>query len=309
MHFHKLDLNLLVAFDTLIEERSVSRAADRLNLSQSAMSGSLSRLRDYFGDELLIQAGRRMEPTALALSLAPSIREILQKIRATVQARPTFDSATAQRRFRIMTSDYLVEVLLADVIRELATSAPGIQLQILASGEASVAQFQKGNIDLMIAPEESLLSDHPRTMLFEETFSCVVWSGNTTVSERLTMAEWLTLSHVVVHFGQGRVSVFEKWFAEQCAVDATERHIDVIAPSFGVVPHLLIGTQRVATMHTRHARMYEKLLPIRVLASLPGFPVMREMMQWHRHLDKDPAIRWLIFVMERFGSAAAMASR
>ena len=133
MHFQKLDLNLLVALDALIEERSVSRAADRLNLSQSAMSSALSRLREYFGDELLVPVGRRMEPTALALNLAPAIREILQRIRVTIQARPSFDPATAERRFRVMTSDYLVEVLLADVLRELADTAPGIQMQILPS--------------------------------------------------------------------------------------------------------------------------------------------------------------------------------
>src|SRR5262245_49575944 len=199
MHFHKLDLNLLVAFDTLLEERSVSRAADRLNLSQSAMSSSLSRLRDYFGDELLIQVGRRMEPTALALSLAPSIREILQRIRVTIQTRPTFEPATAQRRFRIMTSDYLVEVLLADVIRELATAAPGIQLQILPSNEISFGQFLKGDVDLIIVPEEHTLGDHPRSLLFEETFSCVVWSGNETVRDPFTMDQWLAMSQVVVH--------------------------------------------------------------------------------------------------------------
>lgn len=301
MHFHKLDLNLLVAFDTLLEERSVSRAADRLNLSQSAMSSALSRLRDYFGDELLIQVGRRMEPTALALSLAPSIREILHQIQITVQTRPTFDPATAQRRLRIMTSDYLIEVLLAEVIRELAATAPGMQLQIVPSNEISFAQFMKGDVDLIIVPEEHTLNEHPRSLLFEDTFSCVVWSGNTAVQEPLTMEQWLAMSHVVVHFGRDQLTHFERWFADQPATKAAERRVDIIAPSFGVVPHLIVGTQRVATMHTRHARLYEKLLPIRVLAPPPGFPAMRETMQWHRRLDRDPAIRWAAELMERFG--------
>jgi DNA-binding transcriptional LysR family regulator len=301
MHFHKLDLNLLVAFDTLLEERSVSRAADRLNLSQSAMSSSLSRLRDYFGDELLIQVGRRMEPTALALSLAPSIREILQRIRVTIQTRPSFDPATAQRRFRIMTSDYLVEVLLGDVIRELESSAPGMQLQILPSNEFSFAQFLKGDIDLVIIPEGHTLAEHPRSLLFEDTFSCVVWKGNTSVQDSLTMDQWLAMSQVVVHFGRDQLTLIEQWFASQNTIDSAERRIDIIVPSFGVVPHLIVGTQRVATMHTRHARLYEKLLPIRVLPPLPGFPVLREMMQWHKHLDTDPAIRWLVALLQRFG--------
>lgn len=305
MHFHKLDLNLLVALDTLLEERSVSRAADRLNLSQSAMSSSLSRLREYFGDELLIAVGRRMEPTALALSLAPSVREILQRIRVTIQTRPTFDPATAQRRFRIMTSDYLVEVLLADVIRELATTAPGLQLQILPSNEISFAQFLKGDVDLIIVPEDHTLSDHPRRLLFEDTFSCIVWSGNTTVREPLTMEQWLALSHVVVHFGRDQLTIFERWFTDQSAAAQAERRVDIIAPSFGVVPHLIVGTERVATIHTRHARLYEKLLPLRVIPPLPGFPSMRETVQWHRHLDTDPAIQWLVALLERFGQQSS----
>jgi LysR family transcriptional regulator, nod-box dependent transcriptional activator len=302
MHFHKLDLNLLVALDTLLEERSVSRAADRLNLSQSAMSSALSRLRDYFGDELLIPVGRRMEPTALALSLEPPVREILQRIRLTLQTRPTFEPATAQRRFRIMTSDYLVEVLLADVVRELATTAPGVQLQILPSNEISFALFLKGDIDVIIAPDEHVLPDHPRSVLFEETFSCVVWAENATVKDHLTMQEWLTMTHVVVHFGRDQLTIFERWFAEQSVTKGAERRVDVIAPSFGVVPHLVVGTQRVGTMHTRHARLYEKLLPIRVLPPPPEFPIMRETIQWHRHLDTDPAIRWLVDLLKRASS-------
>lgn len=304
MHFHKLDLNLLVALDTLLEERSVSRAADRLNLSQSAMSSSLSRLREYFGDELLISVGRRMEPTALALSLAPSVRDILQRIRVTIQTRPTFDPATAQRRFNIMTSDYLVEVLLADVIRELETTAPGVQLQILLSSENSFGRFLKGDVDLIIAPEENTLPDHPRRLLFEETFSCIVWTGNK-LQEPLTLERWLEMNHVVVHFDYDQPTLFEKWFAEQSATRNAQRRTDIIAPSFGVVPHLIIGTQRIATVHTRHARLYAKFLPLRVLPPLPGFPSMRETMQWPRHLDSDPAIHWLVNLLERFAQQGA----
>ena len=184
MHFQKLDLNLLVALDALIEERSVSRAADRLHLSQSAMSSALSRLREYFGDELLAPVGRRMEPTALALNLAPQIREILQRIRVTLHTRPSFEPATAERRFRIMTSDYLIEVLLADVIRTLAQIAPGIQMQILPSNAASFALFLAGDIDLIITPEDHTLPEHPRSALFEDTYSCVVWSENTSFMSR-----------------------------------------------------------------------------------------------------------------------------
>lgn len=307
MHFHKLDLNLLVALDTLLEERSVSRAAARQHLSQSAMSSALSRLREFFGDELLVSVGRRMEPTALAISLAPQVRNILQQVRVTIETRPTFHPATAQRRFRIMTSDFLIEVLLADVVRQLATTAPGIQLEIMQSGEASLQVFLRGDIDLIIAPDRNTLDDHPRTLLFEETFSCVVWSGNDSVSDPLTIQQYLAMSHVTVQFGQGQPTILEQWFREQADKgQSIERRIDVIAPNFGVLPHLVVGTQRVATMHSRHARLYQQLLPLRVVEPPPGFPTMREMVQWHRHLDSDPAIRWFVALLTSFAASSTL---
>ena len=307
MHFHKLDLNLLVALDTLLEERSVSRAAARQHLSQSAMSSALSRLREYFGDELLVSVGRRMEPTALALSLAPQVRNILQQVRVTIETRPTFHPATAQRRFRVMTSDYLIEVLLADVVRQLATTAPGIQLEILASGEASVSAFLRGDVDLIIAPEKNLIEEHPRTLLFEETFSCVVWSGNNSVSDPITIEQYVAMSHVTVLFGQNQPTMLEQWFTSQAEKgQGIERRVDIIAPNFGVVPHLVVGTQRVATMHSRHARLYQQLLPLRIVEPPPGFPTMREMLQWHRHLDSDPAIRWFVALLTSFAASSTL---
>ena len=115
------------------------------------------------------------------------------------------------------------------------------------------------------------------------------------------MEQWLALSHVVVHFGHEQLTTFEQWFSEQRATVRAERRVDVISPSFGVTPHLVVGTQRIATMHTRHARLYEKLLPLRVIAPPPEFPTMRETMQWHQHLDTDPAVQWLVGTLTRYG--------
>jgi DNA-binding transcriptional LysR family regulator len=248
-----------------------------------------------------------MEPTALALSLAPQVRNILQQVRVTIETRPTFHPATAQRRFRIMTSDFLIEVLLADVVRQLATTAPGIQLEITASGELALAAFMRGDIDLIIAPDRNLLEEHPRTLLFEDTFSCVVWSGNTAVSDPLTIEQYVAMGHVAVQFGPNQLTMLEQWFLEQAEKgQGIERRIDILAPNFGVVPHLVVGTQRVATMQSRHARLYQELLPLRVVDPPPGFPTMREMVQWHRHLDSDPAIRWLVALLTSFAASSTL---
>jgi LysR family transcriptional regulator, nod-box dependent transcriptional activator len=303
MHFHKLDLNLLVALDTLLDERSVSRAAGRLNLSQSALSSSLSRLREYFGDELLVSVGRRMEPTALAVSLAPQVRSILQQIRFTIETRPTFHPETAQRTFRIMTSDYFIEVLLADVVRQLATTASNIRLEVVSSSEEAAAGFVRGDIDLIIAPDIHLVEGHPHLLLFEETYSCVVWTGNVSVSDPLTWQQYEAMSHIAVRLGGGHLALIDRWFAEKAESGAAiERRIDVIASNFGVVPHLVVGTQRVATMQSRHARLYRQLLPLRIIEPPPGFPVIKEAVQWHSHQDSDPGLQWFISLLSSFAS-------
>src|SRR5215472_18123748 len=116
MHFRQLDLNLLVALDALLMERNITEAGRRLHVTQSAMSGSLGRLREYFGDELLVQIGRKMVPTPLAETLAEPVREILLKVKATVDARPGFDPATSTRRFSLMMSDYVSTVLMNEVV-------------------------------------------------------------------------------------------------------------------------------------------------------------------------------------------------
>src|SRR5262245_4933192 len=112
MRFNRLDLNLLVALDALLAEQNITRAAERLHLSQSAVSGALARLREHFQDELLVQVGRRMTRTPLAESLAQPVREILAQVQATVERRPGFDPSTSDRQFSIMVSDYVTTVLM-----------------------------------------------------------------------------------------------------------------------------------------------------------------------------------------------------
>ena len=120
MRFKGLDLNLLVAFDVLMATRSVSRAAERLHLSQPAMSAALARLRDYFGDELLVLQGKRMHPTAFADDLMPQVRDCLQRVESMLATSPNFDPATSQRSFTIVTSDYVLASIIVPLVAELS---------------------------------------------------------------------------------------------------------------------------------------------------------------------------------------------
>ena len=168
MRFNHLDLNLLVALDVLLEEQNITRAAVRLHMTQSALSGILRRLRAYFEDDLLVQVGRSMTPTLLGKDLQIPVREVLLKIQTSIAAKPVFDVALSKRHFRIMASDYLINVLLADVIHRINGEAPHVTFELMSPGETAVEMLMRGEIDLMIAPEQHINTEHPSQLLFEE---------------------------------------------------------------------------------------------------------------------------------------------
>jgi LysR family transcriptional regulator, nod-box dependent transcriptional activator len=134
MELHLFDLNLLVALDALLTERNVTRAGNRLNLSQSAMSGALARLRHYFHDELLVPVGRQMALTPVAEGLVEPVRDILVRIRGTLGSKPQFDPLTATRHLSLAVSDYVVDILMADVLRRARHEAPHMTFELRGVG-------------------------------------------------------------------------------------------------------------------------------------------------------------------------------
>lgn len=290
MRFNHLDLNLLVALDILLEEQNITRAAVRLHMTQSALSGILRRLRAYFEDDLLVQVGRSMSPTLLGKDLQIPVREVLLKIQTSIAAKPVFDVALSKRHFRIMASDYLINVLLADVIHRINGEAPHVTFELMSPGETALEMLMRGEIDLMIAPEQHINAEHPSQLLFEEQHVCVAWTGNTSLREPFTLENYLELGHVAAAFGRNRTPAIEQWFMNQYGC---KRRLEVITHDFNTIPHLLIGSQRIATMHSRLAMLYAQLLPLRLLPPPVKLPVMREYMAWHRSLNGDAMLGWL----------------
>ncbi len=299
MRYKKLDLNLLAALDVLLAERSITRAARQLNLSQSATSGVLARLRDYFDDDLLTQVGRNMVPTPLAESLADPIRNILLQIQSTIDAKLAFIPAESTRHFRVIASDYPTSVLLTHVTRQLSLLAPHITLEILAPGEAPLEQLDRGDVDLLIMPEKYIDGEHPSEVLLTDTYSCVVWASNTLVKDSITSEQYLSLGHVATLWGNRQLPSMEEWFLKSSGVS---RQIAVSVGNFNALPQLIIGTNRIATMHTRLARMFANYYPLRLLEPPMEMPVIVLKMQWHKFFDKDPAHLWFRQLM---GSIAA----
>ena len=298
MRFGRLDLNLLVALDALLTERSVSLAADRLCLSQSATSSALGRLREYFGDELLVVKGRNMILTARAEELIDPVRAVLEQIRTTVAVAPPFDPMTTDRMIRIMASDYSTEVLLAGALAELEKEAPQMRFEIQPMNDSPIEAIERGYVDLLLTIDYAISPDHPSQLLFEDDYVVVGDRSNPAMSEPMTRDLYFRLGHVSPRFGKQRVPAFEDWFVRR---QKQQRRIEVIAPTFLSLPGLIVGTNRIATMHRRMADIVVRSRPL-VMREIPfAIPPIRESVQWNIANSNDRALRW---VTERLQAAA-----
>ena len=291
MRFNKLDLNLLVALNALLSERNISRAAEKLYLSQPATSGALSRLRAYFNDDLLVQSGRQLILTPRAKELIDPVREVLMRIDTNIAAQPHFDPATETRQFTLLVSDYTTAVLIPVLLAELYREAPKLRIRLRDQADKPDEVLEQGEVDFLVIPSQYIARDHPSAALFEEDYLCVTWEGNTRVQERLTFDDYLSCGHVIATFAHTNpLSTFDGWFMESFDV---KRRVEVTAPSMSALPSLVVGTDRIATVHRRIALRAQATLPIKVWEPPPRIPRLVQMLQWHKHRSNDPAITWL----------------
>lgn len=295
MRFGRLDLNLLVALDALLTEKSVSLAADRLCLSQSATSSALGRLRDYFGDELLVVKGRHMILTARAEELIEPVRAVLEQVRTTIAIAPPFDPLTADRQVRIMASDYTTQVLLAEAFAQLEHDAPNMRFEIQPMSTNPIEAIERGYIDLLMTIDFAVSGDHPSLVLFEDDYVVVGDANNPAMQGEMTRERYFELAHVTARFGRAQMPAFEEWFTRR---QKQQRRIDVVAPSFLSLPGLVLGTSRIVTMHRRLAQQVVQTFPL-VMRELPfAIPPIREVVQWHITNNNDRALRWVIERLE-----------
>lgn len=291
MHFRRLDLNLLVALDALVTERNITQAGRRLHLTQSAMSGALARLREFFGDELLVQAGRRMVLTPLAESLQQPVRELLLQIHTLLETRPGFDPASSTRHFRLVMSDFVSTVLMTEVIRRAQQLAPQVTFELISNNlDAPLDLLERADVDLLVMPMEFLAPHHPREIVFEDRYVCIVSDDHPEVRQTLTAQQYLALGHVGVRFGHARLPTLDQWFVSR---EGYDRRMEVFAMNFGSLPQFIVGTRRIATVFSRLAESFAQQLPLRVLPIPFEIPPIVEAMQWHTAFEDDPGIRWL----------------
>lgn len=288
MRYQRLDLNLLTALRALLTERNVTRAGEQLHVTQSAMSGMLARLREYFDDPLITPVGRRMELTPLAETLVEKVNDLMLRLDATLSIRPEFDPASSRRHFSIVASDYLTQVLLMEVLRDVHREAPGVTVEFHQPSNMAATELENGEVDFVINPARFTTPNQASIVLFEDSYHAVVDRDNTDVGERVTLEQFKALRHVTMQ--NNGMPHFETWFVSE---HGRPPHVEVVVNNFGLLPLLLKGTSRVATLHTRMAVQVAQQFPVRLVRLDFEAPRLIETLQWHRYRDLDPGSQWL----------------
>ncbi|MGF6310954.1 LysR family transcriptional regulator [Bradyrhizobium sp. I1.14.4] len=299
MNLAAVDLNLLVAFEALMEERHVTRAAGRIGLAQPSMSSALRRLRALFADELFLRAGAGMQPTEKALALAGPIGEALRQIRGALAPDQAFDPSTARRRITIAATDYGDLVLVPELTRLLRREAPGIDLAVrpLTDATAALAKLERAELDALIGGH---LPGSPRCVrhrLFEERFVCIHDAARASRSERLSLEDYATLPHALFSAagGDGLPSVIDALLARH----GLKRRVAVTLAHVVAVPFAVAGTDLIATMAERVALRFTHLAEIAVIMppiDIPAFVI--DLIHLSRAAD-DPALRWFLDAVDR----------
>ena len=300
MNISRIDLNLLVYFDVLLRERSVTKAANQLSITQPAMSNGLKRLRELFNDPVLVRTSDGMTPTKRALELQPVVRDVLSRLETAIQPKTEFDPASSERTFRIMASDYAESTLLIEVLRRLTQQAPNITLDIITPSDVTFHDVEHGKVDMAINRFEELPLSFHQKVLWYDTFSCVLNKSNPAHAE-FNLDNYLNSQHIWVSktgFGVG-VGVDPNEVQKLGWVDAElnklgkKRRIKIFTRHYHVALQLAREQNLVATLPSRAARIYQHD-PNMVICDPPfDIPPIALKMAWSALLQHDAGHIWL----------------
>jgi len=288
MESGQLDYNLLPALNALLQERNVSRAAERTGLSQPAMSRALQRLRTLFRDELLVRVGRDYYLTSFAEALIDPVGEIHRSVRETVERRPSFEPRHDRTTFAIAASDYAAFLVLKPLAASLAAEAPGVTLRTRSFGEETFHDLEAGTLDFVIAnrpPAEKV----PGELLFTDRWLCAVAMDNREVGSEMSLEQYLSFPHITYSTGTHRPYPGEAALAN---LGRSQRNV-VSLESFFLLPFFLPGTRFVALVPERTGTRLAEFANIRLLEPPFQTDPIRIYVSWHPRSTDNPAHRWL----------------
>lgn len=285
-----VDLNLLVTFLVLMRERSVSRAAARLFIGQPAASAALARLREQFGDALLVRTATGMVPTARALALEAMLAPLVEQMQAALFAPSGFDPASAQHTFTVGLPDWVEIWLLPSLFERVRKAAPGIRIAVKASDPFSFTRMlEEEAIDVAVGPEVRGPAWQKTRRLRTLAFRCLYNRHRTGIAGLLTLEDYVAHPHVLVSYRAVFDSAADTLLAEQ----GLRREVLLTTPRFATLPALLRASPAIATMPEVLAERWadDTLAAAPVPFALPGFVAMAA---WHARRDQDPALAWLL---------------
>jgi DNA-binding transcriptional LysR family regulator len=287
MNIRNLDLNLLLVLDALMDERNVTRAAERLRLSQPAVSAALNRLRAFFGDPLFVRMQRGILPTPRAVELAHAAKAVLGQIEGIIDARP-FDPSHSEAVFRIGANDYAQLAVVVPLIRLLADVAPNIRLEIMALGQNLGEQLERQRVDFAI----TLFTEPPKgsrtAMLFRETYMCAARKDHPEIGNTLSLDQFCELPQVTVPSAGPRST---DPVDEALAALGRQRRVMLTVPNFFILPRMLQYNNFISVAPERLVRYFDstlKALPLPI--DVRGFSMN---LVWHEGTTASTAHAWL----------------
>jgi DNA-binding transcriptional LysR family regulator len=299
MDIHAVDLNLLKAFDALMTERAVTRAASRIGLSQPAMSHALSRLRSLFVDELFVRAATGMEPTARAREIAPLITAAIEHIEAALRLGFGFDPATSAAIFTAGMAEYAEIALVGPLARAFTCNAPGATLRLLpATGRGVVEQIERGTIDVAVAHVASLPAHIEAMVLLRDPFVVVARHNHPIAAWPMSLEAYAAQNHILVSPRGATTGALDRILVDF----GLKRRIALLVATYLAVPAALAGSDLIATVPRRVAEQIAANAAI-AITPLPIDFATTVSMAWHRRTAGDPAQSWFRALLTKAAAA------
>lgn len=290
----RIDLQLLACLDVLMAERSVTRAAQRLDMSQPAMSAALARLRELLQDTLLVRTSQGMVPTPRAQEVVEAVRLHLRGLESAIASCAPFDPATARDQVRIATTDFTGMLLLPEVTDQVHRQAPGLSLQVRLPDPSRVGHWlQDGDCDLAVGFFPELSAELRVSPLFTDTLSCIARRGSRSPGPVLPLADYMAARHVIFGSPFAPLSTIERVLNATLEGLGVARHTGVEVPSILLPAYLVAQSDLLATLPTSLAQRFAASLPVDVHALPFDAPVLEFTMVWHERTHRVASHQWV----------------
>ncbi|WP_338581546.1 LysR family transcriptional regulator [Pseudomonas sp. MAG733B] len=291
INIRTLDLNLLVVFITLWETQSVTRASERLALSQSAVSHALRRLRERLGDELFVLGRAGLLPTSRATELIGPVREALEKIDQVLQGGELFSPANAQRTFRIAAGDFVEFLILPRLLQHISVAAPGVVIEIVPLPEPGTLSLmlESGAIDLMINLPEALGAGVRFEQLSTVQLLTLIWQRERLPEGRFPLDLYLERPHVVISMHERGGNIIDRTLAAK----SLSRCIGAVVQNFMAMPVIASQTGYICNLPSPIARTFADVFNLSCHSPPLEFPEPELIACWHARFDADEGLQWL----------------